>query len=144
MDHQQEEVVPDSALLASLNVEVQEVPDNPDSPSPGPPSPASSGGVSPPASPLGDLPSFMGFYSSDDLAELEQWAIDARAARNQPGLRVEEPGISHNLEVFSNFTLGSQWELKLLHQSGEVLFGQLRACLAGYNQLTSFNRRQWL
>ena len=37
-----------------------------------------------------------------------------------------------------------QWELKLLRQSGEVLFDQLRAYLAGYNQLIFVNRRQLL
>ena len=62
-------VVPVVAV-ASLNVEVPNIPDNPESPSPGPSSPASSGGLSPPALPLGDLPSFMGFYTPDDLAEL--------------------------------------------------------------------------
>ena len=107
--------------VALLNVEVPEIPDNLESPSPGPSPPASSGGLSPPAPPLGDLPSFMGFYASDDLAELEQWAVDARAARNQPELRVDEPETSHNLKVFFKFSLGPQWELKLLYQSGKVL-----------------------
>ena len=131
------------AAMAPLNVEVPEIPDNPESPSPEP-SPAASPPGSPPALPLGDPPSFMGFYTSDDLTELKQWAVDARAIRNQPELRVEEPEISHNLEVFLKFNLAPQWELKLLYQSGEVLLDQLRAYLAGYNQLTSFNRRQWL
>ena len=126
-------------VVTPLNVEVPEITDYPESPSPGPSSPASSAGLSPPASHLGDLLSFMGFYISDDLAELVQWAVDARTARDQPDLRVEEPEISHILEVFLKFTLGPHWELKLLHQSGE-----LRAYLVGYNQLTSFNRRQWL
>ena len=128
------------AAVAPLNVEVSEIPESPSTE----PSPAASPPGSPPALQLRDLPSFMGFYTSDDLTELEQWAVDARAARNQPELRVEEPEISHNLEVFLKFTLGPQWELKLLYQSGEVLLDQLRAYLAGYNQLTSFNRRQWL
>ena len=130
--------------VAPLNVELSEFPNNPESPSPGPSSPASSGGLSPPASAPGDLPYFMQFHTSDDLAEVEQWVVDARAARNQPEKRVEEPEILHNLKVFLKFTLGPQWELKLLYQSGEVLLDQLRAYLAGYNQLTSFNRRQWL
>ena len=34
MDQHQEGAVPEDALLAPLNVEVQEVPDNPESPSP--------------------------------------------------------------------------------------------------------------
>ena len=95
------------AAVAPLNVEVPEIPDNPDSPSPEP-SPAASPPGSPPALPLGDLPSFMGFYTFDDLTQLEQWAVDARAARNQSELRVEEAEISHNLEVFLKFTQGPQ------------------------------------
>ena len=91
--------------------------------------------------PRGDLPSFMGFYTLGVLTELEQWAVDARAALSQPESRLEEPEVSYNVKVFLKFTLGPQWELKLLRQSGEVLFDQLRAYLAGYNQLTSFMRR---
>ena len=132
------------AVVASLNVEVPEILDKSESPSPGPSSPVSSGPPSPPASPRGDIPSFMGFYTSDDLMELEQWAVDARAFRNQPELRVEEPDISRNLKVFLRLALGPQWKLCLLRQSGEVLFEQLRNYLAGYKQLTSFNCRQWL
>ena len=75
------------AVVAPLNVEVEEIPDNPESPSPQPspvsplPSPASSGGSSPvgeppvpppPSSPKEDFSSFMGFYTHDDLVELEQ------------------------------------------------------------------------
>jgi len=147
----QEEVVPEVhrmavpvAVVAPLNVEVPEIPDNPESPSPGPSSPASSGVPSPPPSPLGDLPSFMGVYTSDDLVELEQCTVDSTAARNKPELRVEEPEISRNLKVFLRVMLGPHWELCLLRHSGEVLFDQLRAYSAGYFQLTSCNRRQWL
>ena len=73
----------------------------------------------------------MGSYTADDLVELEQWAVDARAVRNQPELRVEEPEVSRNLMVFLRFTLGPQWTLGLLLQSEEVLFEQLWAYLAG-------------
>ena len=107
-------VVPVVAV-APLNVDLPEIPDDPESPSSGPSSAASFGGLSPPASPLGDLPSFMGFYNSDDLAEMEQRAVDPRAARYQPELRVEELEISHNLKVSLKFTLGPQWDLNLLH-----------------------------
>ena len=130
-------------VVAPLNVEVPEIPDNPESPSPEP-SPAASPPGSPLPVPLGDLPSFMGFYTLDDIADLEQWAVEARAAFSQPELRIEEPEVSQNLKVFLKFTLGPQWELKLLRQSGEVLFDQLRAYLAGYNRLTRLTRRQWL
>ena len=146
-----------------LNVEVAEIPDNPESPSPQPspvslhPSPASSGGSPqhspliggppvppPPSSPREDFTSFMGFYTYDDLTELEQWTVDARAARADPASRIEEPEVSPNLKVFLRYVYGTQWEVKLVRESGEVLIEQLRAYLAGYNQLTSFNRRQWL
>ena len=141
--------------MAPLNVEVPEIPDNPESPSPQP-SPVSSGGsspaaaggpppvVSPPGSPVGDATSFMGFYTQDDLTDLEQWTVDARAARADPASRIEEPDVSPNLKVFLRYVYGTQWEVKLIRESGEVLIEQLKAYLAGYNQLTSFNRRQWL
>ena len=127
------------AVVAPLNVEVPEIPDNPESPSP-----ASSDVPSPPPSPLGDLPSFEGFFTTDDLLELEQWAEDSRAACNQPELRVEEPEIPWNLKFFLRVILGPQWELFLLRQSGEVCFEKSRAYLDIYNQLTSFSRRLWL
>ena len=86
----------------------------------------------------------MDFYSADDLTELEQWAVDARSLRGTPGLRLEEPDIPHDMKTFVRYTLGPQWELKLIHHAGQVLIEWLRAYLAGYNLLTSFNRRQWL
>ena len=86
----------------------------------------------------------MGFYTPDDLVELEQWSVDARAARRDPNSRIEEPNVSPNLKVFLRYVYGTQWEVKLVRESGEVLIEQLKAYLAGYNQLTSFNRRQWL
>ena len=86
----------------------------------------------------------MGFYTYDDLTELEQWSVDARAARADPASRIEEPEVSPNLKVFLRYVYGTQWEVKLVRESGKVLIEQSRAYLAGYNQLTSFNRRQWL
>ena len=52
--------------------------------------------------------------------------------------------MSPNLKTFLRYTLGTQWEVKLVRESREVLIEPLRSHLAGYNQLTSFNRRQWL
>ena len=78
------------------------------------------------------------------MVVLEQWTVGARAARTNPAVRIEEPEVSPNLKVFLRFTLGAQWEIKLVRESREVLIEQLQAYLAGYNQLTSFNRRQWL
>ena len=147
------------AVVAPLNVEVAEIPENPESPSPQPspvspqPSPASSGGSStvggppvppPPSSPREDFSSFMGFYTHDDLVDFEQCTMDARAARRDPAARIEEPEVSPNLKIFLRYVYGTQWEVKLIRESGEVLIEQLKAYLAGYNQLTSFNRRQWL
>ena len=151
------QVVPPApvAVVVPLNVEVLEIPDNSESPSPQP-SPVSSGGsspiaaggpspvASPPGSPLGVATAFMGFYTNDDLTELEQWAVDSRAARANPTSRIEEPDVSPNLKTFLRYVYGTQWEVKLIRESGEVLIEQLKAYLAGYNQLTSFNRRQWL
>ena len=86
----------------------------------------------------------MNFYTYEDLSELEQWTVDARAARRDPAARIEEPEVSYNLKNFLKYVYGMQWEIKLLRESGEVLIEQMKAYLAGYNQLTSFNRRQWL
>ena len=174
MDHQEEffeessdeevQVVLPAVQVEPLNVEVAEIPDNPESPSPQSspvvpqPSPASSGGASPqhslllggppmpppPSSPREDSTSFMNFYTYTDLDELKQWAVGARAARRDPAARIEEPEVSYNLKIFLKYVYGMQWEIKLLRESGDVLADQMRAYLAGYNQLTSFNRRQWL
>ena len=174
MDHQEEffeessdeevQVVVPAAQVDPLNVEVAEIPDNPESPSPQPSpvvpqaSPASSGGASPqhspllggppmpppPSSPREDATSFMNFYTYSDLDELKQWAVGARAARRDPAARIEEPEVSYNLKIFLTYVYGRQWEIKLLRESGDVLIEQMKAYLAGYNQLTGFNRRQWL
>ena len=174
MDHQEEffeessdeevQVVLPAVQVDPLNVEVAEIPDNPESPSPQPspvvpqPSPSSSGGASPQHSPLlGGPPmppppsssreisaSFMNFYTYSDLEELKQWAVGARAARRDPTARIEEPEVSYNLKIFLTYVYGRQWEIKLLRESGDVLIEQMKAYLAGYNQLTGFNRLQWL
>ena len=174
MDHQEEffeessdeevQVVLPAVQVDPLNVEVAEIPDNPESPSPQPspvvpqPSPTSSGGASPqhspllsgppmpppPSSPREDSTSFMNFYTYTDLDELKQWAVGARAARRDPAARIEEPEVSYNLKIFLTYVYGRQWEIKLLRESGDVLIEQMKAYLAGYNQLTGFNRRQWL
>ena len=125
-----------------LEVEVGPVADNPASPSPQTPSPPVRS--TPQGSPVGDATSFMGFYTYDDVVDLEQSTVDARAARGNPAIRIEDPEVWPNLKVILRFTLGAQWEIKLVRESGEVLIQQLKAYLAGYNQLTSFNRRQWL
>ena len=136
-------------VVAPLNVEVAEIPENPESPSPEP-SPAASPPVaspnvaSPPGSPVGSVTSFMAFYTYDDLTELEQWTVYSRASRADPTSRTDEPEVSPNLKTFLCYVFGTQWEVKLIRESGEVLIEQLKAYSAGYNQLTSFNCRQWL
>ena len=159
-DDEVQEVQPAQvAVVAPLNVEVPEILENPEARSPQPSpvsphlSPASSGGSSPvggppvpppPSSPREDSSSFMGFYTQDDVVELERWTVDARAARRDPAARIEEPEVSPSLKIFLRYVYGTQWEVKLICEWGEVLIEQLKAYLAGYNQLTSFNRRQWL
>ena len=156
----QQEVVVGVVAPQPINIpsEVQVVPaNNPESPSPSlpspsQPSPAGSPAASPPASPgpgspqpqFGDALTFMGFFSADDITELEQWAVDAQSLRGTPDLRLEEPEISANFKTFLKFVWGHQWELKFIQPAGEVLICKLRAYLAGYLFLTNFNRRQWL
>ena len=155
-DEEVELVLP-VAQVDPLNVEVAGIPDNPESPSPQSPSPLPSpaspqhspliGGPPmppPPSSPREMSGSFMNFYTYSDLDELKQWAVGARAARRDPAARIEEPEISYNLKIFLKYVYGLQWEIKILRESGDVLIDQMKAYLAGYNQLTGFNRRQWL
>ena len=117
---QEEEVgvVPPVVAVAPLNVEVPEIPDNPESPSPEP-SPAASPAASPPGSPgPGDLPSFMGFFTIDDVTELEQWAVDAQSLRGTPDLRLEEPEILVNFKTFLQYTWGPHWSHQLVAEHG--------------------------
>ena len=126
------------AVVGPLNVEVAEIPDNPESPSPQPspvsphPSAASSAGASPqhsrlvggppvpppPSSPREDFTSFMGFYTYEDLVGLEQWTVDARAARRDPAARIEEPQVSYNLKIFLKYVYGMQWEISCFVSRG--------------------------
>ena len=146
------QVVLPTVQVEPLNVEVAEIPDNPESPSPQPspvspqPSPLVGGPAvpPPPSSPREDSSSFKNFYTYEDPSELEQWTVDARATRRDPAARIEEPEVSYNLKIFLIYVYGRQWEIKLLRESGEVLIEQMKAYLAGYNQLTGFNRQQWL
>ena len=108
---QQEEMVCVVAHMSiEIPLEVQVVPpaDNPQTPSHSPPIPSPEV-PSPPPSPVGDLPSFMVFYTTVDVTNLGLSALDSRAARSSPELRVEEPEISRNLKVFLRVMLGSQW-----------------------------------
>ena len=99
-DHEE---VPDVQLVAVAVVAVAplnvEVPENPESPPPLPSSPSPEL-PSLRASPVGDLPSFMGFYTADDLIELVRWAVDSRATRSQPESRVEKHQVSLYSKVF--------------------------------------------
>ena len=86
----------------------------------------------------------MGFFTTDGVANSEQWALEPKVVRNSPVLRVEEPDISWNMKGFLRVTLDAQWEAALVHQSGDVLLEQMMAYLAGYKEMTSFNGRQSL
>ena len=144
---QQEEVVGVVAPMPIENpLEVQVAPpaDNPQSPLPSPPTPLPEVPSPLQGSPVGDATSFMRFYTHDYIIDLEQWAVDARAARANPTIRIEEPDMLSSLKTSLRYTLRTQWEVKLVRESGEVLIEQLGAYLAGYNQPTSFNRRQCL
>ena len=99
----QEEVVGVVAPLPmELPLEVQMAPpaDNPQSPSPSHQTPSPPVPSPPQGSPLGDATSFMDFYTHVDVVDLEQWTVDARAARTNPAIRIEEPEVSPNLKIF--------------------------------------------
>ena len=123
---------------APLEVEVA-APGSPESPQPSPGSPSPVFEV-----PEGDASTFMGFYSLDEIEDLEEWARRSRELRGTADYVRVELGISDILRLFLRFTEGSQWQDKLVHPSGEVLLFQLRAYLKGFELLTPFNRRQWV
>ena len=101
-------------LPVEIPLEVQVVPhaENPQSPSPSRQTPSPPVPSPPQVSPVGDATSFMGFYNHDDVVDLEQWTVDARAARANPAARIEEPEISPNLkgifEVYIRNTVGNK------------------------------------
>ena len=112
---------------------------SPESPEPSPGSPSSVFEV-----PEGDASTLMGFYSLDDLVDLEEWVRRSRELRGTEDCFMIDPMISGNSKLFLKCTLGAQWQYKLIHSSGEVLLFQLRAYLKGFELLTPFNRRQWV
>ena len=140
---QQEEVV---GVVAPLPMEIplEELvappADNPQSLSPSLLTPSLQVPSPPQGSPVGDATSFMGFYTHDDVVDLEQGTVDVRATRTNPATRIEEPDVSSNSKTFLRITrrpVGGK------AGSGELIIEQLRAYLAGYVQLTSFSRRRW-
>ena len=109
---QQEEVVGIVAPLpAAILLEVQLAPpaDNPQSPSVSPQTPSPQVLSPPQGATVGDATSFMGFYTHDDVVDLEQWTVDLMAAQINPAIRIAEPDVSPNLKTFLRFVLGAQW-----------------------------------
>ena len=107
--------------LMNIPLEVQVVhADNPESPSPSPACPSPVLGSSPQQP--GDAPSFVGIFTSDDLIELKQWAVDAQSLRGTPDLRLEDPEISPTLKTFLRYIWGLQWEHKFIQPSGRSSF----------------------
>ena len=132
-------------LEVPVEVQVATLVEHPDTPSPVSPATPLPVMPSPPQhSPVGDARKFMGFYSADDLTELEQWAVDEMSLRCTPGLRLEEPEVPQNMETFLRYTLGPQWEYKIIYPAGKFLIERMRAYIAGYNLVTNFTRQQWL
>ena len=92
-EEEEEEVVVENVggaspqpIIIPLEVQVGPAAEPPESPFP-PVSPSTPSRVAlspPPVSTVGDELSFMGFYTEDDIANLEQWAVDSSGLR---GLR---------------------------------------------------------
>ena len=80
----------------------------------------------------------MGFSPADDLNDVELWDNRLRDLRRVSGVFPEEPDISHNLKLFLKYTLGPQWQFKLVHLADEFLILQLRTYLRGHKLLTPF------
>ena len=85
----------------------------PPEPSPGSPSPVFE-------EPAGDASTFMGFYSLDDLVDLEDWARRSRELRGTADYVMMEPGNSNRLRLFLKYTEGAQGQYKLAHPSVEI------------------------
>ena len=98
-------VVAPQPINIPSEVVVPGVADNPESPSPFPPP---SPGQESPQPQFGEASSFMVFFTSDDLIDLEQRAVDAQSLRGTPDLRLEEPEVSPNLKIFLKYTWGPQ------------------------------------
>ena len=128
----------DNNYQEPLEVEVR-AQGSPESPEPSPGSPSLVF-----EEPAGDVSTFMGFYSLDELVDLEDWAQRPRELRGTADYVMVEPGLSEKLRLFLNYPECAQGQYKLVHPSGEVLFFQLRAYLKGFELLTSFNRRLWV
>ena len=102
MEVEQDEVVVGIVAPQPVNIPLElvvpGVADNPESPSP--PSASPSSVLGSPLHQPWDAPSFMGFFTSDDLIDLEKWAVDAPSLRDTPDLRLEEPEISPIWKLF--------------------------------------------
>ena len=75
-----------------LEVQVRPAAESPESSSlsVSPGTPSSVALSPPPVPPVGDALSFMGFYTENDIVNLEQWAVDASGLRGTPDFRIEE------------------------------------------------------
>ena len=121
LDQQQEVVGVAVPQPVNIPLEIQVGPaDNAESPPPSPDSPSPVLG-SPPQQP-GDAPSFMAFFTSDDLIDLEQLAVDAQSLRGTPDLRLEEPEISPKLKTILRYTCARNGSLNLFSRRGSSLF----------------------
>ena len=89
-----------------LEVQVDHPADNPQSPLLSPQTPTPQVPSLPQGSPVWDATSFTGFYTLDDVVDIKQRTVDARAATTNPGTRIEEPDVSFNLKTFLRFTPG--------------------------------------
>ena len=61
--------------------------------------------------PVGDASNFIGFYSADDIDDLEYWANRSRDLRRVSGSFAEDPEISDNLKFFKKNTMGPHGNL---------------------------------
>ena len=102
MEQQQEVVGVVAPLRTEIPLEVQVAPpaENPQSPPPSVQTPSPPMASPPQGPPVGDATSLMGFYTHDDVVEIEQRMVDARAARTNPATHIEEPEVSPKLKVF--------------------------------------------
>ena len=75
-----------------------------------------------PSSAAWGCPQFYSFFTSDDLIDLEQCAVDAQSLRDTADLRLEEPEISSKLKTFHSITAAHNGSKNSISRRGRSSF----------------------
>ena len=134
-------------VAGHLHIQVDlTVEESPESPPPQPGSPP----VLPAPIPVGELApvwelpddgtNLLNYFTTADVLELKNWAVDTRARINEETYVVESPIVSQSFWAFLQHFHGQQWEVNILQPAAGPLFDQMLACIAGFARLSSLNK----